>query len=243
MDANEPVGMAAAADPRLRAALESLGIDYVCSGDRNLADAAAAEGLSVRTVQQEMDKNTVEEPPQVSLDGSLSDLVDHLTDRHHTIGNLFAHTAMLFDLLPDRKMTERESFHALRSAFQHLATRIYFHEEHEQQVLFPLIVAMECAWTKGTVPPPPIEGGLRRSLAAVYMEHDEINKALKLLRTIRTATRCQQSHSQCRTLQKKIARLERHLHEAMNLENFVLFPRAIALEDEMYVPQASGAAV
>jgi iron-sulfur cluster repair protein YtfE (RIC family) len=37
----------------------------------------------------------------------------------------------------------------------------------------------------------------------------------------------------CRTVLEAIGRLEAHLHEYMFLENCILFPRAVALQEQM----------
>jgi hypothetical protein len=42
------------------------------------------------------------------------------------------------------------------------------------------------------------------------------------------------SGAPCARLFERLAELERHIHEYMNLENYVAFPRAIALEDAWY---------
>ena len=68
--------------------------------------------------------------------------------------------------------------------------------------------------------------------------------------TLRTAVVGQRSeelvlerYRVCRRLENHLRELERDLHEPMNLENFVLYPRAIELEDQLWdarVPAHSG---
>jgi regulator of cell morphogenesis and NO signaling len=237
------LGLLAAGDPRLRGALEALGIDYVSSGDRSLVDAAAADGISISDIEQTLEKlNALNNEKTVSLDSSLDELIDHLIREHRSAGtDLLSHIAMQFSLLSDQDVARSEGFRALRVIFRRLAIKVREHKDHEEAVIFPLIVAMEKAWVARTPPPPDVEGGLRKSLAALYLEHDEINRALKLMRTVRLSTHCAPRHPECRRLLNQLASLEAHLHASMNLENFVLFPRALALEDEIYAQEAKGA--
>ena len=85
---------------------------------------------------------------------------------------------------------------------------------------------------RGIPPPPRFEGGLRAAIAPVCLEHQKLSESLRRFRTGRALLACIDDRV-CRRLENHLRELERDLHEAMNLENFVLYPRAIELEDQL----------
>jgi regulator of cell morphogenesis and NO signaling len=107
------------------------------------------------------------------------------------------------------------------------------HSEREQKILFPYIEAMEEAWERGTPPPPRFEGGLRAAIAPLCLEHERLSESLRHFRAGRALLVCIDNRA-CRRLAVHLQELERDLHEAMNLENFVLYPRGIELEDQLW---------
>jgi len=164
LDTNRSVGALAAEHPRLRAVLEELGIDYCCSGNRNLADAAAAEGLPIQRVMAEIARSPEAAGSRGAgwVDKPLAQIIDHIAGRHRAVSlESLARGAVLFELIAEAKLLGPERLRAGRAL-------------------------LAC-----------IDNPLCRRLAAHLQE------------------------------------VERDLHEAMNLENFVLYPRGIELEDQL----------
>lgn len=235
LDTNDSVGILAASNSAIRKALEELGIDYCCSGNRSLFDAAAAEGLPIQGVLAAIEREAVAAgPPQKAwADRSLRELIAYLRHDHRELSlESLAHGAVLFELIAEGRLLDSDLLDPLRQAFHKFVNDLTPHIEREEHILFPIIEAMEESWTRGTPPPPRFEGGLRSVVASITLEHDRLNEELRHFRSGRALVACIDDRS-CRRLEQQLERLERHLHESMNLENFVLYPRAIALEDSL----------
>lgn len=235
LDENDNVGVLAAEDPRLRAVLEELGIDYCCSGNRNLADAAAAEGLPIQRVLEEIARAPVAAGPHavVWFDKSLAQLVEHIEGHHRALTlESLARGAVLFELVAEENVLDAELVDPLREGYHAFVNALVPHSEREQRILFPYIEALEDAWERGAPPPPRFEGGLRAALAPVCLEHQELSESLRQFRAGRALLACVDDRL-CRRLATHLEELERDLHEAMNLENFVLYPRALELEEQV----------
>jgi regulator of cell morphogenesis and NO signaling len=235
LDMKTSVGVLAASHPRLRAVLEELGVDYCCSGNRTLADAAAAEGLPIQRVMEEIGRAPEAAGPHnvVWFDKSLVELMKHVSEHHRGLAlEPLARAAVLFDIVAEEKLIDAEVLDPLRQTFQKFVNDLIPHIEREERIVFPAIEAVEEEWEHGTPPPPRFEGGLRAVLAPLYLEHDALNTALRQFRNGRVLLSCI-DHRSCRQLAHRLRDIEHDLHEAMNLENFVLFPRAIALEDQL----------
>lgn len=234
LDTNDRVGELAAGNPAIRKALEELGIDYCCSGNRSLFDAAAAEGLPIQGVLAAIERETVAAgPPQKPwADRSQRELIAYLRHQHREVSlESLAHSAVVFELVAEGMLLDDDLLDPLRQAFQKFVNDLTPHIEREEHILFPIIEAMEEAWTRGAPPPPRFEGGLRAVVGKIAFEHESLNESLRQFRSGRALLACIDDRG-CRTLSHQLERLERHLHESMNLESFVLFPRAIALEDQ-----------
>jgi len=236
LDTTSSIGVLAAEHPRLRTVLEELGIDYCCSGNRNLADAAAAEGLPIQRVMEEIARAPDAAGPHdvVWFDRSLRELIEHIAGHHGTLSiETLARGAVLFDLIGEANLLDPEILEPLRHEFHQFINELMPHSEREQRILFPYIEAMEEAWERGTPPPPRFEGGLRAALAPICLEHQTLSESLRQFRAGRALLTCIDDRT-CRRLATHLHDLERDLHEAMNLENFVLYPRAIELEDQLW---------
>src|SRR5437763_5458913 len=103
LDTNRSVGALAAEHPRLRAVLEELGIDYCCSGNRNLADAAAAEGLPLQRCWRKSRGHGAAGPHvAVWFEKSLTQLFEHIAGHHRTLSiESLARGTALFELVAE----------------------------------------------------------------------------------------------------------------------------------------------
>jgi regulator of cell morphogenesis and NO signaling len=102
----------------------------------------------------------------------------------------------------------------------------------EEQVLFPYITRMEEAIGEGCAVPPPFFGTVRNPVRMMMMEHDT---AGDLLRTLRATTGDYTPPTDAcisyQTLYQALAGFEADLHQHIHLENNLLFPRAIEMEE------------
>ena len=235
LNGKQSLGVMAATDPKLRGVLERLDIDYVTCGDATLEDAAAAAGLSVPEIETELEREKAADERRAVSNGSLTITLDKLRREHRlAISDVLWRIAMLFDRIRDHTLVDDPKWHALRTRFEALVAKFATHVEREDSIIYPHIAGMESAWIRSKEPPPPLEGGLRRVVASVYLQHAGMNSDLKAMRDDRAHLVCKSGHEACRHLFESLAALEDQLHETMNLENFVIYPAAIALEDQLY---------
>jgi regulator of cell morphogenesis and NO signaling len=234
----ESTGNAAARQKEVRDLFEELGLDYYCEGDLTIAEAARAAGLDVLEVEARL-KSLAGRPASRWPDRSLAELVGHLESEHHAVArDLIAHTALLLDDVCRPGGDAR--LPAVRAAFRALSEQLIVHMEREELTIFPAIMALEQAWTKGQPPAATTEGGIRKLLGQVLLEHSEISHRLRELRHARMAF-SETGNTVLTRLFERLMQLERHLHEYMNLESYVAFPRAIAIEDALHLPSPAAA--
>jgi regulator of cell morphogenesis and NO signaling len=201
VDPTVSAGLLAASDRKLRAVLEALGVDYVCSGERSLADAAAAEGIGVDRILAALshESGTVAEPPPSWFEATLPELAGHIReDVNPCTLDLLAGAAFRFEGV-GAAFFSRE-----RETFRELVRSVTRHIEREERELLPLLDANRR-----------VPHGL---VFESFLEHEKINSLLRKLRDRGPLTAA---------LDEQLTRIERHLHETMNFENFILIPRAL----------------
>lgn len=206
-----PVGEIAAAHPGATAVFRRFRIDFCCSGQRPLAEACAARGVSLDEVRQ-----ALEHLPQAVADvpQEPTELIEHILHRYHDV-----HRQQLPELI--RLARKVEAVHddhpeaplGLAQYLEETQDELLAHMAKEEQVLFPLLAA-------GGAPM------ARHPIAAMRLEHDDHAVRLDNLRTLAhglvlPAEACNSWRALYSGLQQFIDDLMQHIH----LENNVLFPR------------------
>ena len=105
------------------------------------------------------------------------------------------------------------------------------HIMNESDTVFPYIVRMERAIRDGEALPKPFFQSVRQTVKSMMVEHDAIDE---LMRSLSAAT-CgfEPPYEACaafRRLYSGLAMLSANLRELIQLENYVIFPRAVELE-------------
>ena len=225
-----PVAKLAADLPGAMAVFEAVGIDYACAGDLSLEDAAYAEGVEPEAVIARLRRLRSVENLEAWSDRSLRDLIQHLTSQHHQfVRDVLARISLrLADL-------EFEEMKPLRTAIAGLADFVLTHVHKEETDVFPAIAALEDAWQNGHERPL-LENELRREVWKLEDDHLAITDRLREIRALRQELeKADDLPPRCREALESAATLEAHLHEYMFLENSILFPRALAMDEQVLV--------
>jgi regulator of cell morphogenesis and NO signaling len=222
--------------PEATRIFEKLGIDYCCGGDRSLEEACAASSLSADEVLDSLelaeetarskrkDRNWQAEP--------LSELVAHINTTHHKYTREeIARMGPLFDKVCSVHGKNHPELQHVRAVFQGLGQELSTHMMKEEMVLFPYIVRLEEAVVAKQPVLPPAFGSVQNPVAMMMHEHDSTGGALRAMRQASAGytppgDACVSYH----TLYKALADLETDLHQHIHLENNILFPRAIEME-------------
>ena len=224
--------------PEATRIFERFGIDYCCGGNKSLEDACAASNLSVDQVldslelaeqtarAKQKDRNWQTEP--------LADLVAHITSTHHKYTREeIARLRPLFDKVYSVHGKNHPELQQVRASFQDVAQELTPHMMKEEMMLFPYIVRMEEAVIqKEPILPPPF-GTVQNPVAMMMREHDSAGDALRVMRQASAGyTPPGDACISYQTLYRALAAFETDLHQHIHLENNILFPRAIEMEQK-----------
>jgi len=221
--------------PNATRVFEKFGIDYCCGGKKPLDEACSAANLLVDEVLKALE--AAAEPasqPEYDLpSGSLAELIDHIVKTHHKFTREeIARLQALLQKVCSVHGENHPELLAIRETFTGLAQELTLHLMKEENVLFPYIIRMEEAvLQKDPVLPPPF-GTVQNPIRMMTQEHDGAGEAL---RSMRQASReFRPPEDACisyRTLYEALEGFEADLHQHIHLENNILFPRAVGMEE------------
>jgi regulator of cell morphogenesis and NO signaling len=226
------MGEIVAHDFRAGAILDRYGLDYCCGGTRTLGDGCQQRGVSVEQVIRELE--ALDPPtPETPIHDPIA-LIDHIVSRHHAyvraaIPTIQQHLAKVVAVHGERH-AELPFVHA---QFAKIASELLQHLVKEEQVLFPYIRALAHAVAGNAPPPPDMFVTVQNPIRMMEIEHREAGDGLHIIRELThgfapPADAC----ATYRLVFEELDSFEEDLHTHVHLENNVLFPRAVELEEK-----------
>jgi regulator of cell morphogenesis and NO signaling len=232
------VGEMAAAQPASVRVFEAHEIDFCCGGKVPLADACRERGIALEALLAEIGRAS----SGGAGDGKdwtgadPNDLIDHILSAHHAYlkTQLPRLEAMLAKVLSAHGERHGDVLGPLAETFGGLKQELDSHLMKEEMVLFPLIRSLALARQAGTGPQAHHCGSVRNPLRVMLMEHESAGEALARMRSLTGGYEA--PADACNTLRAvfwELAQLERDLHRHIHLENNILFPQAVELEQAL----------
>jgi len=217
---------------------ESLKIDYCCGGHQPLAQACASAGADVDDVMEMLAVVSQPNEEERALDfqnASLPELITHILDTHH----VFTKSEMdRLQSLADKVLNAHGGNHPelvhLDELFTRLCADLKPHMFKEEQILFPYILAM--AKAAGQNQPRPVApfGTVNNPIRMMMREHDTAGQLLRELRLLTSDYKVPADACiSYQTLYQALENLEKDLHQHIHLENNILFPKALDLENTL----------
>jgi regulator of cell morphogenesis and NO signaling len=223
-------------NPAATRVFERLGIDYCCGGNRSLEQACLAANLPVDQVLDSLDMaEQASRATQKIHDWQrepLGDLVAYIKSTHHKYTREeIARLGPLFEKVCSVHGKNHTELLHVRANFTGLAQELTMHMMKEEMVLFPYIVRLEEAVLQHEPVLPPPFGSVQNPVSMMEQEHESAGTALRAMRhASRAYTPPPDACVSYLTLYRVLSEFEADLHEHIHLENNILFPRAIAME-------------
>jgi regulator of cell morphogenesis and NO signaling len=213
---SSPVGQTARRYPATIAVFEAFDIDYACKGGRSLADAARAAGVEASALltglQPALAGGPAPEPP-------IPELLHTIVTEHHRFESVRLRSlAARFETAQANSAAAR-----IRTLLLDLADSGGAHMMREERSLFPQLEQLDLH------PHTVRAGSISRPLLNEFVEHDVVHERITKIREL--ALRLRSRSEWDVQLLDEIDELYRDVHRHMHLENNVLIPRAIDLEN------------
>jgi regulator of cell morphogenesis and NO signaling len=223
------------ANPAATRVFEELGIDYCCGGEKPLQEActAARRGIDEVLARLEALQNGPLDVQEKDWQREpLTALAEHIVATHHAfVRSECPRIAALLNKVCGVHGANHPELLRVRDVFAGLTEELSAHLLKEEQVLFPYIVSAEKQAGHGLAAPASCFGTVRNPIHMMMLEHDNAGNALRELRRLTNDYALPgEACVSYRTLFEALQAFEADLHRHIHLENNILFPRAIDLE-------------
>ncbi len=229
INATQTIREIAVENPHATRVFERLGLDYCCGGHKPLAEACADAKLSMDEVVRSLEDAAP--APASATDwksASLTELANHIIDKHH--GYVKSESPRIAQLLAKVVRVHGQNHPELAKVqedFLSLARELESHMMKEEQILFPYIIQLDGGYAGHNC-----FGTVRNPIHMMTVEHDNAGNLLREIRgTTSNFTTPPDACVSYQTLYRALLEFEADLHQHIHLENNILFPQAIALEE------------
>jgi regulator of cell morphogenesis and NO signaling len=217
---------------------EHFNLDYCCGGNRPLGEVCAEKCVAADLVLAALAEAVHDEPAAEDFSqATTAQLIRHIVQTHHA----YVRSELpRLQSMADRVASKHGPLHPeavlIQRNLTQLAEELIFHLNKEERILFPYIEGMERSREENSAPPSACFSSVENPIQAMIQEHEG---AAALLEEMRAATRgfipwpgaCPTTGG----LYYGLKAFESDLHRHVHLENNLLFPRAIALQQELLI--------
>ncbi len=233
--ADKTVGAVAAADYRITEVFTRHGIDYCCGGDKTIRQACAEQQISPAALLAEITE-AVEKNGAVHSynEWALDFLADYITNEHHAYVHRM--TPLLSGML-DAVVTAHGDHHPevleVQRIWQSLSGELIMHIQKEDLMLFPFIKRLVRSQQAGEQLAPPRFGSAAELIGQMEEDHESTGDELAALADLTNDfTAPEDACNTFSALYGYLAEFQKKTKEHVHLENNILFPKAIVLEQQ-----------
>jgi len=232
-----PVKDVVTSDHRTAAIFEKYSIDFCCNGGLTIDAACAQRGVDPAVVIGELTAlGTIPgKDPSRPDSWPLDRLTDHIVSTHHAYVRrmmpvIGAHVDKIVSVHGARHPELSDIARHVRAVMDELAS----HMQKEEMILFPYIRSLVAAENAGQTLQAPPFGSIRNPIRMMEREHQSAGDALFHVREASGGyTAPSDACTTYRVTYKELEEFELDLHQHVHLENNLLFPRAITLEERL----------
>lgn len=209
-------------------------IDFCCGGGISIAKACENKKISLDTLLDELknlDNNIL--PSQNYNSWNLDFLIDYIINTHHAY---ILQSVQLLDAYTSKVSKVHGAHHPpvieIERLYKIVIAELLPHLRKEEQILFPFIKQLVQSNKENTTPPNSPFGSIQNPIAMMQAEHDSAGDVFKEIALLsNNYTPPEWACNTFKALYAKLEEFEQDLHVHVHLENNILFPKAILLED------------
>jgi regulator of cell morphogenesis and NO signaling len=236
VEASKAVRELVLANPAAARTLEQFGIDYCCGGNRSLVEACENARVSVEQVIGALEETQPIPDGQDWQTAPLGDLTRYIVKKHHafTREEVKRLTSLLAKVVSNHGINHPELVR-VQSLFRGLDQELTMYMMKEEEILFPYIEEMEAAVNAQRSLPSCMFGTVQNPVRMMMMEHDSAGNALREIRAITNSYAVPaEACMSYQELYRALPAFEADLHQHIHLENNILFPRSIRIEQDAF---------
>ncbi len=235
VDTNKTIGEMVADDFRTASVFSANKIDFCCKGNRTLDEVCNQKGLDVYDVLAQLEKATASNNNTIDFNTwELDLLIDYIEKKHHRYVEEKAPILLSFLLkLEQVHGAAHPELFEIKNLFKRTADELTQHMKKEELILFPYIKQMVEAARNKTPLSAPGFGTVANPIAMMMEEHEnEGNRFEKIVAISNNYTPPADGCNTYKVTFQMLQEFESDLHTHIHLENNILFPKAIVLQEK-----------
>ncbi len=230
------IGQFVADDYRTAAIFSKYGIDFCCKGHRTIEEVCNKKGIDANQLLDELEALLNSKTDQ-SIDYKswpMDLLVDYIEKKHHRyVEEKVPVLRQFLDKLCRVHGERHPELFQINELFTASAGELAAHMKKEELILFPFVKKMVSAVINQGGVEAPHFGTVENPIAMMMEEHD--NEGERFRKIAELTNNYNPPADACNTYRVTFAMLdefEKDLHLHIHLENNILFPKAIKLEQQ-----------
>ncbi|AVR46428.1 iron-sulfur cluster repair di-iron protein [Christiangramia fulva] len=212
------------------------GIDFCCGGGITLSRACEKAGVDPELLEKDLLATEENASRNINFNSwELDFLSDHIINFHHayveeSIPLLFQYAAKVAKVHGGHN----EELIEIQNLFSQVATELSAHMKKEELVLFPFIKKLVKAERENTPAPVAPFGSVDNPIKMMEAEHEEAGEIMKRIAILsNNYTPPEHACNTYRAFYAKLDEFEQDLHQHIHLENNILFPKALKIEQKL----------
>lgn len=233
------IGSIVAGNYRTADVFKKYGIDFCCKGGRRLEDVCKEKNLDFLAITQEVVErmeNTIPIEEDMYRSMELDELAEHIEQVHHkyvrdNVQVLLSYLHKINSVHGARHQELTEIY----SLFEGCALELTQHMVKEETILFPSIKKLAVAFRDGTTGIKPFFFGALSNPIGM-MEDEHVAEGERFFRIAKLSSNFTVPADGCTTYQvafRKLKEFQDDLFQHIHLENNILFPGALKMEEAM----------
>ena len=212
------------------------GIDFCCGGNVKVQEVCEKKGVDFSVIKEEIEN--INNSPSNAHDYNSWDLdflAEYIINTHHK----YVEEANDLIIQYSDKVTKVHGHHytevvEINKLFHAIANELKTHMYKEEMILFPHIKELAIAKRNNTKVVPPPFGTIQNPINMMEAEHDGAGDIIKQITDLsNNFTPPAEACNTFKALYAKLEEFQNDLFQHIHLENNILFPKAIVLEQEL----------
>ena len=227
------VGEIVASDIRKAEVFRKYNIDFCCGGKKKLSEVCAQKSLDLNMIKEELDKVTKKNNQVLHFsEWDIEFLLKYIVQNHHKyVLKAIPEISFYLTKVSNVHGANHWELYEIEKEFHLLADEMMIHMRKEEHIVFPYILELVSAQKSDS----DLFENRRNLRDMIYDLEDEHENAGQLVRDIRQLSGNYETPSDSCSSFKYLYELLRQFEDDLNihvhLENNILFPKSIELEE------------
>jgi len=212
-------------------------LDFCCNGNVNFLEACKKNNIDVSVITNELTKISETKKETNNYDNwKLDFLVDYIVNNHHkyvsdSIPKINEHLNKIVEKHSDNHPELLE----IKESFSVVYKDLQMHMMKEEKILFPYIKQMVLVQDGSAKKEAPYFGTVQNPIRMMEDEHKNAGDLLKKIKDIsKNYTVPENGCNTYKVTLEELKEFEEDLHKHVHLENNILFPKSIKLEQLLF---------